>query len=149
MATMQEITLAATSVDYVSTNYVAVSYSPNIGTSLGSIPQSAQTMRMFCWSDQSSGSATVRVVFRSKAKGNVLWVDDATITVISTNAPRRNNNGAGGDYLCTVSFGSSGTNKLDLMPWRTSHEDIEIRVGVLSLTTITSLDCLIGWDEDA
>lgn len=149
MAALQTASFAATSVDYVSTNYVAVTTS-QATNSLGSIPKEAQTMRLHCWSDASSGSATVRVVFRSKLGNNVVWADDATVTVLTTSpVVRQDNNGAGGRYLCSVAFASSGTNKLDLMPWRHANDDIEVKIGVVALSTIAALQCQIGWDEVA
>lgn len=142
MASPQEATFTSTSVTYSS-------YTTVTGTQgqTGCIDKSAQVLRMFAWSDASSGSATARAVFVNKATGTLDWADDAAIAIASP-AVRRNLGGTSGDYLCTVTFGSSGSNKLDMMPWRQAADVYEVRIGVPALTTIASLDLIVGQDAD-
>lgn len=144
MAAPQELAYTATSTAYTSTTaYPIITNSEQISGALGSVPDEAQTARFFAWADQSSGSATVRVNFVSKSTGDIIWSDDLSLTVGTLQRT------SDSYYLCSGTFASSGTNKLDLMPWRTSKDDISIRVGLAAASTVTAVKVYVGWDRDA
>lgn len=103
-----------------------------------------QVARFFAKANQSSGSATLQVVFKNLQTDLVIASFKATCTPL---ARREALDNASGDFICSVVFDESGTSKLDLLGLITKKagdsEVVEVLFGVTAMTTVTALDVTV------
>lgn len=102
-----------------------------------------QVLRVFAHGNNSAGTATVQLALvnrREDGSPRVIARLDATVAAVS--GKRSAGNNGGGDYLCTVEFAATNTDKMDLLGSESdgvASDGYEWRLGVTALTGFTSL----------